>query len=126
MGFVRGLETFSQMFSQDEYSGNWSLLSGAANISNDKPDKPYRSVMIDTSRHYLKKETVLETIDSLMYAKMSILHWHMVDEDSFPVRFPSHPEIVIKGAFSIEQIYTEEDVKAFVEYAALRGVTIVP
>ena len=35
--------------------------------------------MVDTSRHFLKVSTILSTIDSLMYAKMSTMHWHMTD-----------------------------------------------
>jgi hexosaminidase len=82
--------------------------------------------MIDTSRHFLPLATIFQSIDTLMYAKMSVMHWHMVDEDSFPVAFPSHPEIATGGAFSDLEIYSAEDLKKIVEYAATRGVKVVP
>ena len=47
--------------------------------------------MIDSSRHFLPTKLILETIDAMMYNKLNILHWHIVDEDSFPLILDSHP-----------------------------------
>lgn len=70
--------------------------------TKDKPFLPYRSIMIDSSRHFLPIKRIYETIDALMYNKMNILHWHIVDEDSFPLILDSHPEIAKYAAFSPE------------------------
>ena len=59
----------------------------------DEPAFTYRAVMIDTARHFQPINIIYETIDALMYNKMSIMHWHIVDEDSFPLKLDSHPEI---------------------------------
>lgn len=56
--------------------------------------------MIDSSRHFLPIKLIYETIDALMYNKMSVLHWHITDEDSFPLILKSHPELAQYGAFS--------------------------
>lgn len=45
----------------------------------DEPAFSYRGLMIDTARHYQPINLIYETIDALMYNKMSILHWHVVD-----------------------------------------------
>lgn len=57
----------------------------------DEPAFSYRSIMIDSARHYIPLRLIYETIDALMYNKMSVMHWHIVDEDSFPLKLDSHP-----------------------------------
>ena len=57
---------------------------------------------------------------------MSVMHWHVVDEDSFPLRLDSHPEIAEYGAFSAEEIYTPDQVKDLTRYAMVRGIRIIP
>jgi hexosaminidase len=56
--------------------------------------------MVDTSRHFLPMHLLYETIDAMMYNKLNVFHWHIVDEDSFPLILDSHPEIAQYGAFS--------------------------
>ena len=56
--------------------------------------------MIDSSRHFLPVQLIHETIDAMMYNKLNILHWHIVDEDSFPLVLDSHPEIAEYASFS--------------------------
>src|ERR1700733_3837113 len=82
--------------------------------------------MIDTSRHFLPYKQILETVDALMYNKMSVLHWHITDEDSFPLILDSHPEIARYGAFSEDETYTAQEAREIVRYAMVRGVRIVP
>lgn len=33
-----------------------------------------------------------------MYNKMNVLHWHIVDQDSFPMEIPARPELANFGA----------------------------
>lgn len=56
--------------------------------------------MIDSSRHFLPVDAIKHTIDGLMYNKMSVLHWHITDEDSFPMVVASRPELSEYGKFS--------------------------
>lgn len=56
--------------------------------------------MIDSSRHFLSLKYIKRTIDALMFNKMSILHWHITDEDSFPMIVTSRPELSQYGKFS--------------------------
>ena len=42
-------------------------------------------VMLDTARHYLNKDVIKRTIDGMMFNKLNVLHWHIVDAESFPL-----------------------------------------
>lgn len=66
----------------------------------DYPEFSHRGLMIDTARHYLPVRIILETIDGMMYNKMNVLHWHITDDDSFPLVLESHPELSQSGAFN--------------------------
>lgn len=56
--------------------------------------------MVDSSHNFIPMKVLLETIDGLMYSKMNVLHWHMVDEDYFPIVLESHPELAQYGSIS--------------------------
>jgi len=77
----------------------------------DEPLFVYRGILIDTSRHFLPIRLIKETIDAMMYNKFNILHWHIVDEDSFPLILKSHPELAEYAAFSRYETYSTEEVK---------------
>ena len=64
---------------------------------DDKPEFKWRGLMIDSSRHFLPVSEIKKTVDSLMYNKMNVLHWHVIDEDSFPLDIPSVPELSKQG-----------------------------
>ena len=64
--------------------------------------------MIDTARHYLPVTFMKKIIDGLMYNKYNVLHWHAVDQDSFPIEIPSRPELSAYG--NISGIYSQADI----------------
>ncbi|KAI8847867.1 glycoside hydrolase superfamily [Chytridium lagenaria] len=99
------------------YNTPWSI--------NDSPAYPHRGLLLDTSRHYIPVPSLLRTIEGLAYSKLNVLHWHIVDSQSFPVVSTSVPGLSV-GAYSPFQVYTKEDVGRVVEYAEERGVRVIP
>lgn len=79
--------------------------------------------MIDSSRHFLPIAAIKKTIDGLMYNKMNILHWHIIDEDSFPMEIMSIPELSTEG--QIGGTYSQSDINDIVSYAKSRGVRVI-
>ena len=64
-------------------------------------------------------------VDSLAYAKLNVLHWHLVDSQSFPFHSESNPDLW-QGAYNAQSRYTHSDVAEIVEYARQRGVRVYP
>lgn len=124
-GAYHALETLSQLigfnFDTEMYevhNAPWSVI--------DTPRFPHRGVLVDTARHYLPLPTLRAVIDSLTYAKMNTLHWHMVDAESFPVDSISYPKLGKLSSFTSRERYTVADVKSIVAYATERGVRVMP
>jgi hexosaminidase len=80
--------------------------------------------MIDTSRHFLPVSAIKHAIDGMMYSKLNVLHWHITDEDAFPLYVPTLPELSESG--SIGGVYSEVDVKSIITYAKARGIRVIP
>lgn len=122
-GFLRGFETFAQIFKQDENS-TYYVEALPMNIS-DGPEFQWRGIMIDSSRHFLPVDVIKRTIDGCLYNKVNVMHWHITDEDSFPLEIKSHPELSGFGSFN-NQTYTKENVADIIQYALRKGVRIIP
>uniref|UniRef100_A0A1J3GJX6 Beta-hexosaminidase n=1 Tax=Noccaea caerulescens TaxID=107243 RepID=A0A1J3GJX6_NOCCA len=122
-GALRGLETFSQLCAFD-YSTKSVQIYKAPWFIQDKPRFAYRGLLIDTSRHYLPIDVIKQIIESMSYAKLNVLHWHIVDEQSFPLETPTYPNLW-KGAYSRWERYTVEDASEIVRFAKMRGINVM-
>ncbi|TGZ50600.1 Beta-hexosaminidase subunit beta [Temnothorax longispinosus] len=122
-GILRGFETFSQILAP---SGDGPSLKVKCQTILDGPKLPHRGLLLDTSRHYLPLSDILLTLDAMSYNKLNVLHWHIVDDNSFPYQSTSYPDLSAKGAYHHSMIYTPNDVQKVVDYARLRGIRVMP
>eukprot|EP01060_Flectonema_neradi_P030945 TRINITY_DN458_c0_g1_i18.p1 TRINITY_DN458_c0_g1~~TRINITY_DN458_c0_g1_i18.p1 ORF type:complete len:520 (+),score=132.37 TRINITY_DN458_c0_g1_i18:61-1560(+) len=123
-GAYHAMETLSQLvvfnFDSDAYvvkDTPWSIT--------DSPRFEHREVLLDTSRHFQPIASLKNIITSFTYAKINTVHWHIVDEQSFPYGSPTYPKLAKMGAYSNFERFTQQDVKDVVEYARQRGVRVV-
>ncbi|XP_012150681.1 beta-hexosaminidase subunit alpha [Megachile rotundata] len=122
-GILRGLETFSQLISP---AGDGSNLKIKCQTIHDSPKLRHRGLLLDTSRHYLPISDILLTLDAMSYNKLNVLHWHIVDDNSFPYQSSKYPNLSAKGAYHPSMVYTLNDIQKIVDYARLRGIRVMP
>jgi hexosaminidase len=143
-GILHGLETFRQLIS---WSGEHHLLPGLPIAIRDGPRFPWRGLLLDSSRHFIPLDSLLQVVDGLAALKMNTLHWHFSDSQSFGLQLDSAPGLASHGAYGADWFhqrrkaskgatagaseyppltYSKRDVQALVKFAALRGVRVVP
>jgi len=87
----------------------------------DSADKPFRALMVDLARQWHPMRTVLKYVDVCFMLKLPFLHLHFIDDQRYTLPSKVFPEISTKV-----QSYTFDEIKELNEYAAQRGVTIIP
>lgn len=114
-GAIHGLETLIQ------------LVDGPTIPSFELEDHPrfsWRGLMIDVSRHWIPKEVILRNIDAMGAVKMNVLHLHLSDDQGFRMESKTFPRLHEVG--SNGDYFTQEDMKEIIQYAANRGIRIIP
>lgn len=57
--------------------------------------------------------------------KLNQFHWHIADAQSFPLQLEGDLKSVTEnGAYSEDEVYSKEDVKEIVDFAAARGINV--
>ena len=87
----------------------------------DMPDSSYRGLMIDLSRMWHSLESIRNVIDLASFYKIKYLQLHLSDDQAFVFPTDSFPNLPTP-----DRPYSKKDFIELVEYAKIRGVTIVP
>ncbi|KAE8683711.1 Beta-hexosaminidase 1 [Hibiscus syriacus] len=106
--------TFSQLCYFDYETKSVQIYKAPWYIK-DNPRFVFRGLLLDTSRHYLPIDVIKQIIESMSYAKLNVLHWHIIDEESFPLEVPSYPKLW-NGAYTKWERYTVEDASEIVRH----------
>lgn len=121
-GALHALETLSQLVDVNDAFA----VSNAPITISDHPRFGFRGLMIDTARHFLPLEKLKQIVDGLHASKLNVLHWHIVDSQSFPCGSDRYPLLAAKGAYAPKAVYSPNDMRELVAYAKLRGVRVMP
>ncbi len=132
-GLFRAVQTLRQLLPaaiehQTVQQQKWQLGTG---LITDRPEYPFRSAMLDVSRHFFDVQTVKRFIDQIALYKINTLHLHLTDDQGWRIEIKSWPNLTTHGGST--QVgggqggyYTQEDYTEIVNYAAGRFITIVP
>ena len=118
-GALRGLETFLQLVRGDE---DGFYVPGVS--IKDKPRFAWRGLLIDVARHFQPMHVLKRNIDALAAVKMNVLHWHLTEDQGFRPESKVFPKLHGMGSDGL--FYTHEEMKEIVDYAAQRGIRVVP
>ena len=134
----------SQVFGKEEVAdADWSIQ--CADIK-DEPRFSYRGMHIDVSRHFFDKEEVKRYLDIMEVHKLNTLHWHLTDDQGWRLEIKKYPRLTEVGSirnktlvghlFKSEKYdnirygegcwYSQDDVKEIIEYAAAKGISVIP
>ena len=97
----------------------------------DAPRIKWRSFMLDSGRQYQSPATIKKYIDMASLLKMNYFHWHLTEGLWLACRNQTISVLTQKGAYAAvgeeqQGFYSQEEIKALVDYASARNITIVP
>jgi len=128
-GLFYGVQTLLQLLPTEAAAGAWAMP--VVQI-RDKPQLPWRGMMLDVSRYFLTKEYVMRYLDMMAAHKMNVLHWHLIDDPGWRLEIKKYPKLTEVGAFRGKGdkryggFYTQDDIREIVKYASERHIMIVP
>lgn len=67
-------------------------------VLRDAPRFEYRGVMLDVSRNFQSRDTVLGVLDLMARYKLNKLHLHLTDDEGWRLEIPGLPELTRYGA----------------------------
>lgn len=112
----------------------------------DYPRFAWRGLLLDVGRHFFGVKEVKRFINLMAMYKLNIFHWHLTEDQGWRIEIKKYPKLTQVGAwrksvgFKRNQdrglnsddgkpyggFYTQKEIKEVVEYARLRGITVVP
>lgn len=134
-GVFYGIQTLlqnlpPQVYGRERQRGvEWSLP--AMSVA-DAPAHPWRGMMLDAARYYYDVDFVKKFIDMMAMYKLNKLQFHVIDDCGWRLESAKYPRLTQVGAWAGEGadrtggFYTRREVRDLIDYAAVRGVEIVP
>ena len=143
-GFVYACETLKQMLPPAIYGdkpvkADWVLPCVSI---QDQPRFAYRGMHLDPCRHFWTIEETKQYLDVMTAYKLNRFHWHLTEDQGWRMEIKRFPKLTEVGAWRNGTVigkdwssndgiryggfYTQEQMKEIVEYAAERGITVIP
>ena len=148
-GFNYAIQTIKQMLPVEIYGKTeapgkeWTLLCCEI---EDEPRFGYRGMHLDESRHFFGMDAVKRYLDIMEIHKLNTLHWHLSDDQGWRVEIKKYPKLTEVGSIRKKTVighifrskdydttpygngmwYTQDQIREIIEYAAAKGITIIP
>ena len=82
-----------------------------------------RGVVVNAGRNFLSTAVIKKLIVGMAMLKMNVLHWHMADDQSFPVSTRAFPQLAQKTTFGPTAHYNSNDCPCFFSSSLSRVIS---
>ncbi len=122
-GVIRAAQTLSQLALG--YKGTPAL---EALTLQDWPAFKLRGFMHDVGRSFISVEQLKKQIDALAKFKINTFHWHFTENQAWRLEIKTYPQLTSDASMTRfpGQYYTQAQCKEIQDYAAERGMMIIP
>jgi hexosaminidase len=116
---------------------------------SDQPRFGWRGMLLDISRHFFGRDSILRLLDALALHRFNVLHLHLTDDQGWRVEITRYPRLTDIGSWRARSAMQDtaelppgqipqydyaphdgylsrDDIREIVAYAAERFITIVP
>lgn len=114
------METFVQLI------GPNGILPSSSIKIEDEPQNNWRGLLIDSGRRFFPVDTVENILEIMSIVKLNVLHLHASDYCRFGVESKLYPDLTSTLSGNFSGFYAQEDIKHLIEYAADRGIRVMP
>ncbi|AIF45947.1 beta-N-acetylhexosaminidase [Dyella japonica] len=114
----------------------------AHGVIDDHPRFAWRALLLDSGRHYQSVADIKQLIDWMSLNKLNVLLWHVTEDQGWRLEISKYPELTRHGAcrqaVGLDSeltgaagqpycgVYTQDEARDIVRYAAQRYVDVVP
>lgn len=143
IGSFYAIQTLRQLI-DDSSDGSIPCLT-----VKDSPRFPYRGMHFDVSRHFRPIEFIYKQADAMARLKLNHMHLHLTDAAGWRLQIDSFPRLTEYAAWRPQRrwsdwtkegtpyceqsnpnayggYYTKQQIRDLIDYAALRGITVIP
>jgi len=99
----------------------------------DSPRYAWRGFMLDVSRHFFDKATLMQLLDQMAAYKLNRFHFHLTDDQGWRLELEKYPELTKTGATgnysdknAPARFFTKAEMLEIIHYAAQRHIIVVP
>lgn len=138
-GLFYGVQSLIQLMPPRIYgkldAGQMALRLEIPNlVVKDEPRFERRGLLVDLSRHFFGKDTLLKLLDGMAMHKMNVLHLHLSDDNGWRVQIDAFPKLVTEGSkgnktepkSEMRYFLSKDDVREIVTHAAMLHIEVVP
>ncbi len=142
-GTFYGVQTLLQLLPVEQQKSFHPVYAVPAVEINDAPRFAYRGMHLDVARHFMPVDFIKKYIDYLAACKYNTFHFHLTDDQGWRIEIKKYPQLTAVGGYRNGTIigrypgkgndgmryggfYTQEQIKAIVQYAADRFIEVIP